>query len=186
MWTGASPAGCRFWQEGTRRTFATVARDHDLCAIGIHTHNLEGTDATNAELGVVLKVFAELTYVRAEDVARIPVLGRRPKYVVYGPLAESSASPDVVLLFVKASQTLVLSEAAQQIDGGATPALGRPACAIIPQAANSGNAALSLGCCGARAYLDIMTDEVAVFAIPGAKLEAFTVRVEALSTRTPS
>jgi uncharacterized protein (DUF169 family) len=87
----------------------------------------------------------------------------------------------VVLLFVQASQTLVLSEAAQQIDGGATPALGRPACAIVPQAANSGNAALSLGCCGARAYLDVMTDDIAMFAIPGPKLQAFAARIEALA-----
>ena len=34
------------------------------------------------------------------------------------------------------------------------PAMGRPACAVVPQAINSGQAALSLGCCGARAYLD--------------------------------
>jgi uncharacterized protein (DUF169 family) len=181
MWTGASPAGCRFWQEAMQRTFATSPRDHDLCAIGIHTHNLEGTDQTNAELGVVLKVFADLTYVRSEDVAQIPVLNRRPQFVIYGPLAETLAVPDAVLLFVQANQTLLLSEAAQQIDGGATPALGRPACAIIPQAANSGNAALSLGCCGARAYLDVLTDDVAVFAIPGAKLEAFAARIEALA-----
>src|SRR5262245_24907321 len=180
-WSGPSPAGCRFWQEGTRKTFVTSPRDHDLCAVGIHTHNLEGTAATDSELGQVLKVFAELTYVRNEDIAQIPVMNRRPKFLVYGPLSESAAAPDVVLLFVQASQTLVLSEAAQQIDGGATPALGRPACAIVPQASNSGRAALSLGCCGARAYLDVMTDDVAVFAIPGAKLEEFTGRIEALA-----
>ena len=181
IWSGASPAGCRFWQEATQRTFATAPRDHDLCAIGIHTHNLEGTEATSAELGQVLKVFADLTYVRDEDVAQIPVLNRRPKFVVYGPLANAPAMPDVVLLFAQASQTLVLSEAAQQIDGGATPALGRPACAIVPQASNTGKAALSLGCCGARAYLDVLTDDVALFAIPGAKLDQFAARIEALA-----
>jgi uncharacterized protein (DUF169 family) len=126
-WSGAAPAGCRFWQEATQRTFATSPRDHDLCAVGIHTHNLEGTEATSAELGQVLKVFADLTYVRDEDIAQIPVLKQRPNFVVYGPLANAMAMPDVVLLFVQASQMLVLSEAAQQIDGGATPALGRPA-----------------------------------------------------------
>jgi len=181
MWTGASPAGCRFWQEAMHRTFATAPRDHDLCAIGTYTHNLEGTEATNADLGLALKVFADLTYVRSEDVAQIPVLSRRPKFVVYGPLAESPLAPDVVLLFVQANQTLVLSEAAQQIDGGTTPALGRPACAIVAQAANTGKAALSLGCCGARAYLDVLTDEIAVFAVPGSKLEAFTERIGALA-----
>ena len=46
---------------------------------------------------------------------------------------------------------------------------------------NTGRAALSLGCCGARAYLDVLTDSVAIFAIPGAKLEAYTQRIEALA-----
>lgn len=181
-WSGSVPAGCRFWQEAASRTFATSARHHDLCAIGIHTHNLEATDASQADLGTALKVFADLGYVRAEDIPQIPVLAKRPQFVVYGPLADSPIPPDVVLLFVDASQTLILSEASQQVEGGATPALGRPACAIVPQAVNSGRAALSLGCCGARAYLDVLTPDVALFAIPGAKLAAFTERVTALAT----
>jgi hypothetical protein len=46
---------------------------------------------------------------------------------------------------------------------------------------NSGRAALSLGCCGARAYLDVLTDDVALFAIPGARIEAFAERIVALA-----
>jgi hypothetical protein len=38
-----------------------------------------------------------------------------------------------------------------------------------------------LGCCGARAYLDALTDDVAVFAIPGTKLEAYVRRIVALA-----
>ena len=78
-----------------------------------------------------------------------------------------------MLLFVNANQTLILSEATQQVENQNAPAMGRPACAIVPQVMNTGRAALSLGCCGARAYLDVLTDDVAVFAIPGAKLEAY-------------
>jgi uncharacterized protein (DUF169 family) len=46
---------------------------------------------------------------------------------------------------------------------------------------NTGRTALSLGCCGARAYLDTLTPETALFAIPGSKLEVFAERVEALA-----
>jgi hypothetical protein len=46
---------------------------------------------------------------------------------------------------------------------------------------NTGRAALSLGCCGARAYLDGFTDDVALFAIPGAKLEAYAKANQVLS-----
>jgi uncharacterized protein (DUF169 family) len=119
--------------------------------------------------------------VRPEDLAQIPVLASQPAYVVYAPLAASPLPPDVVLLFVNANQTLILSEATQQVENQNAPAMGRPACAIVPQVMNSGRAALSLGCCGARAYLDVLTDDVAVFAIPGGKLEAYTRRIEALS-----
>jgi uncharacterized protein (DUF169 family) len=126
-------------------------------------------------------VFADLGYVRAEDIPMIPVLTSKPKVVVYSPLADAPLPPDVVLLFVKADQTLILSEASQQLEGGLPPAMGRPACAVVPQAFNTGRTALSLGCCGARAYLDILTPDVALYAVPGTILEAFTERVSALS-----
>lgn len=180
-WSGASPAGCRFWQEAATRVFATSAADHNLCAIGLYTHNLEISPAAMTDLQDALKVFGDLSYVREEDVAAIPVLTDKPRYVVYGPLAQTPAAPDVVLLFVRADQTLILSEAAQQLEGGMPPAMGRPACAIVPQARNSGRSALSLGCCGARAYLDVLTPEVALYAIPGAMAAAFAERIGALA-----
>jgi uncharacterized protein (DUF169 family) len=111
----------------------------------------------------------------------IPVLSRKPKVVVYGPLEAVPLPPDVVMLFVQADQTLILSEASQQLEMGMPPAMGRPACAVVPQAFNTGRTALSLGCCGARAYLDILTPNVALYAIPGVMLEAFTERVSALA-----
>ena len=180
-WTGSAPAGCRFWQEAATRVFATSGADHDLCAIGVYTHHLESSPAVQNELGAALKVLGELGYVRQQDIPQIPVLGKQPKHVIYGPLAQMPAAPDFVLLFVNASQTLILSEAAQQAESGAPPAMGRPACAIIPQAVNTGRAALSLGCCGARAYLDVLTDDVALFAIPGARVEAFAERIAVLA-----
>jgi len=181
MFTGRVPAGCRFWQEAATRTFVTAPKDHDLCAIGTFTHNLPGTPAHEVDRGDALKVFADLGYVRPEDIPSIPVLAQRSAYVVYGPLAEAPVMPDVVLLFVRADQTLILSEASQSLEGGLPPAMGRPACAIVPQAKNTGRTALSLGCCGARAYLDVLTDDVALYAIPGERLEAFAGRVAELA-----
>jgi uncharacterized protein (DUF169 family) len=181
LWSGHAPAGCRFWQEAGARTFATSAADHSLCSIGLYTHNLDMAPEAGADLGDALKVFADLTYVREEDIAAIPVLSIKPTCVIYGPLAETPLDPDVVLLFVQAAQTLILSEASQQLEAGLPPAMGRPACAIIPQARNTGRSALSLGCCGARAYLDVLTDDVAVYAVPGPTVGAFAERIAALS-----
>lgn len=180
-YSGVAPAGCRFWQEATTQVFATVPQQHDLCSIGMYTHHLEDGPQVQTDLQDALKVLGDLGYVRAEDMPFIPVLNRAAKAVVYGPLASMPVAADVVLLFVKADQTLILSEASQQLENGLPPAMGRPACGVIPQAYNTGRTALSLGCCGARAYLDVLTPDVALYAIPGAKLEAFTERVAALA-----
>jgi uncharacterized protein (DUF169 family) len=180
-YAGSVPAGCRFWQEATPQVFATVPKDHELCSIGMYTHHLEIGPGAQTDLGDALKVFGDLGYVRPEDMPFIPVLGRDAKVVVYGPLSSIPVTPDVVLLFVKADQTLILSEASQQLENGLPPAMGRPACGVIPQAFNTGRTALSLGCCGARAYLDVLTPDVALYAIPGARLKAFAERVAALA-----
>jgi uncharacterized protein (DUF169 family) len=179
--SGAVPAGCRFWQEAAAGVFSTQMQQHDLCSIGIYTHNLEMSPGTETDLGDALKVFGDLGYVRPEDIPLIPVLKQKTRVIVYGPLAEVPLAPDVVLLFVKADQTLILSEASQQMENGLPPAMGRPACAVVPQAFNTGRTALSLGCCGARAYLDVLTPEIALYAVPGAKIGEFTERVAALA-----
>lgn len=181
---GQVPAGCRFWQDAATRTFVASAADHELCAIGVHTHNLQSSAAQQTDLMDALKVFGDLGYVRPEDIPQIPVLNTQSKYVLYSPLAETSLTslpPDLVLLFAHANQTLILTEATQQVENQTLPAMGRPACAVVPQVLNTGRAALSLGCCGARAYLDNFTDSVAIFAIPGAKLDTYVERIEILT-----
>ena len=86
---GQAPAGCRFWQDAATSTFTTSARDHELCAIGVHTHNLQSSPAQQKDLMDALKVFADLGYVRPEDVPQIPVLKNQPQYVTYSRLAEA-------------------------------------------------------------------------------------------------
>jgi uncharacterized protein (DUF169 family) len=179
--TGRVAAGCRFWQEGAVSAFTTSAADHDLCSIGIYTHHLESNPSRQSELMAALKIFGQLDYVREEDIAMIPVLEKQHSYVVYAPLAEATFQPDVVLLFLNSNQSLVLSEAVQQVEHQVAPAMGRPACAVVPQVVNTGRAAMSLGCCGARAYLDILNDGTALFALPGKTIEAYAHRVEALA-----
>ncbi len=175
-------AGCMFWQEALKGPFATSAPQHESCAIGVYTHNMAGASpAQQTELGEVLKVMADLTYVRREDIPQIPVLRQQARHIIYAPLAETPLDPDVVLLFVHSRQGLLIAEAAQQVDPDVPPALGRPACAIVPQAVNTRRAALSLGCCGARAYLDVLSDDVALWALPGPRLPIYAERISALA-----
>ncbi|MEO6816333.1 MAG: DUF169 domain-containing protein, partial [Edaphobacter sp.] len=101
---GRVAAGCRFWEDAATASFATTAADHNLCSIGVYTHNLQPSPKQQIDLGDTLKVLGELGYVREEDLASIPVLQSQSKYVVYAPLAETPLPPDVVMLFVNANQ----------------------------------------------------------------------------------
>jgi uncharacterized protein (DUF169 family) len=182
LFGGVVPAGCVFWQEAATRTFVTSAKDHELCAIGIHTHNSAGASAAHSlELQEALKAMSGLDYVREEEVAAIPVVQRQVRHVIYGPLADFPLEPEVVLLFAHARQGLILSEAVARVDKGMPPAMGRPACAVVPQVLNHRSAAMSLGCCGARAYLDTLSDSVAMWAFPGSKLDQYCAEIGVLS-----
>ncbi len=179
---GAVPAGCSFWQKASRGPFATVPTDHENCVVGMHTHGLAlETEAQKIDLKVSLDVFNELGYVRTEDIAQIPTLEPGRGVVVYAPLAQTPLEPDVVLVFASSRQGLLVTEAVQQLEGNMPPALGRPACAIVPQAVGSKRAALSLGCCGARAYLDVFGDALALWALPGPRVGEYADRIEVLA-----
>lgn len=176
------PAGCSFWELGAKMTVATSAEHHAFCSIGIHTHNL--TDAPSSQqqqLESTLAAMQGLDYVRPSEVEALPVMTKGHKYVVYGPLSEATEPPAVVLLFARASQSLIVSEALTRVDGETPAAMGRPACALIPQVLNSSRSASSLGCCGARAYLDVLSDDIALWGLFGEKLESYVDEIETLA-----
>ena len=182
MFDGAVPAGCVFWQEATERTFATSAGHHALCSIGVHTLNLSPAPPSQPEeLRTSLEAMLGLDYVREEEVAAIPVSEREAGHAIYGPLADFPLEPDVVLLFAHARQGLVMSEAVARVDGGLPPAMGRPACAVVSRAVNHETAAMSLGCCGARAYLESLSDDVALWALPGGRLGRYCEQLTAFA-----
>ena len=176
------PAGCSFWEWASRQTLSTTASDHQHCAIGVHTHNLRDAVAEHgSELEAALGAMTGLGYVTADEVAAIPVMQDSQTYVTYGPLADTDHTPSVVLLIADGAQSLTLSEAVARVDRGLPPALGRPACALIPQVANSGAAAASLGCCGARAYVDSLSRDIVLWGLPGDKLSAYADTIETLA-----
>ena len=178
----AAAAGCAFWERAAAGAFYTTADDHALCSIGVHTHNLAGApESQMSELKTTLKVLNQLDYVRDSEVATIPVLEQSYKHVIYAPLSSAPVAAGVVVLFAHSRHSLVITEAVHQVEQNAPPAMGRPACAMIPQVMNGAAAAMSLGCCGARAYLDALTDDVALWALPGKNIEAYAARIAALA-----
>jgi uncharacterized protein (DUF169 family) len=174
-------AGCVFWEQGAESACVTSPKDHANCTVGMHTHHMPLDTASQENLNDSLKVFGDLGYVLPDDIPAIPVLEQEAKHVVYAPLASTPLPPSVVLLFASARQSLAIAEAVGQVEPGSPPALGRPACGVIPQAVNTGKAALSLGCCGARAYIDVLTDDFALWALPGAKIAEYAARIKVLA-----
>ena len=154
--------------------FVTSTKDHELCSIGVHTHHMaQPSPCHQGELKQALEAMSGFNYVREEEVAAIPVVQGEVKQVIYGPLADFPLDPEVVLLFAHAQQGLILNVGAGRVDKGVPPAMGRPAVAGIPQVLNQGHAALSLGCCGARAYLDALSQSAATWVFPGTGLDQY-------------
>jgi uncharacterized protein (DUF169 family) len=107
-----------------------------------------------------------------EESAAIPTRKTPFRAATYAPLSQAPTAPDVVLVRGNARQLMLLAEAAQRAGiAGTSATMGRPTCALLPQAINTGDTAASFGCVGNRVYTGAGEND-AYFAIPGAKLGA--------------
>jgi uncharacterized protein (DUF169 family) len=160
---GTEPSGCSFWRLAAEgRTFYTVPENHFNCAVGAYTHNISLSPEREQETEQTLKLMFDLGYVKPEEIPQIPRLPKAPKAVLYAPLGESRATPDVVLFAVKPASAMLLQEAANRagVTSGA-PALGRPTCMALPASLQHG-AITSLGCIGNRVYTGLGENEMYV------------------------
>jgi uncharacterized protein (DUF169 family) len=173
--TGRVPAGCVFWTHAVDRTFSTIAEDHANCSVGSVTHGFQTLDEVAARADVA--TLLEAGWVTMDVVPQIPAVRTRPGAVTYGPLAETTVDPDVVLLRIHAKQLMVLSDA--------LPGLrieGKPQCHIVAVAKEAGQVAASVGCALSRVRTGMPATEMTC-AIPAAQLpvvlDAITVTARA-------
>jgi uncharacterized protein (DUF169 family) len=167
------PAGCSYWRRAAAgEVFFTVADDHKSCPVGAHTHNVPLSPSEQEELTDLVRTMVNLSYLKMEEISRIPTRQTPLKVAVYAPLPAAPMPPDVVLVRGNAHQLMLLAEAAQAAGvAGGEATLGRPTCAVLPQAMNSARTAASFGCIGNRVYTGADETE-AYFAIPGPQLAA--------------
>ena len=167
----AGPAGCAYWKSAAEgHVFYTEAADHYNCPVGAHTHGVELPAARAAELEGVVGTMVGLEYIRMEEVAALPRVTEPFRVAVYAPLGKAPVPPDVVLMRGSARQIMLMAEAARAAGIGHDGAtLGRPACAMIPEAMRSAQGNTSLGCIGNRVYTGLGDAEL-YFTIPGVKL----------------
>ena len=172
--TGQVPAGCVFWIRGAEESFATTAADHANCSVGSLTHGFLTLEeaATKDDVGAVL----ESGWVDEVAVGRLPVVTTEPDTVVYGPLAESQTSPDVVLLRINGFGLMLLKDAFPDLQ-----IEGKPQCHIIAIAKEQGAVSASVGCALSRSRTGMKAEEMTC-AIPARRLGEVVDALEATVT----
>lgn len=171
-------AGCGYWRRAAEgEVFYTVADDHKRCPVGAHTHNVMLSPEERKELMGLVGTMVGLQYLKMEEIPMIPTRKTPLKVAVYAPLDAATVPPDVVLVRGNARQLMLLSEAAQSAGvAGTGPAMGRPTCAVLPEAINADLTSASFACVGNRVYTGA-ADTDAYFAIPGDRLSAVEERL---------
>lgn len=167
----AGPAGCAYWRWAAEgRVFYTEAEDHYNCPVGSYTHGVALPADRAKELEAVVGTMVGLQYIRMEEVQTLPRRAEPFGVAIYAPLADAPVEPDAVLVRGNARQIMLVAEAARAAGiGHDGPALGRPACSMIPEAMQAARGNTSLGCIGNRVYTGLGDGEL-YFTIPGAAL----------------
>jgi uncharacterized protein (DUF169 family) len=175
------PAGCGYWRRAAAgEVFYTDADDHKGCPVGAHTHGVKLSASESKELEGLVKTMVDLEYLSMDEIPSIPTRKEPFSFAVYAPVDRAPLPPDVVLVRGDARQLMLLAEAAQAAGVSAeTPMMGRPTCALLPEAINSQHAGASLGCIGNRVYTGL-ADTEAYFAIPGAAVSSVEERLRTI------
>ena len=169
--TGQVPAGCVFWIHGSRDTFTTTAPDHANCSVGSVTHGFLSLKeaATKDDVAAVL----ESGWVDETAIGSLPRVTDTPGSVVYGPLAETTVKPDVVLLRINGLGLMTLKSAVPDL-----LIEGKPQCHIIAIAKEQDVVAASVGCALSRSRTGMKAEEITC-AIPESNLSDIVDAIEA-------
>jgi uncharacterized protein (DUF169 family) len=122
-------------------------------------------------------------YLTTAETEHLPAVKKEHRGILYGPLASFPVEPDIALAIVTPVQGMVLAEASDSVtlrEQPGLPTMGRPACAALAWSENEGDVTLSLGCVGARTYVEV-PDDHAIVVIPGAALDRVADRIGGLA-----
>ena len=147
------------------------------------TMGFELPDDRKRDAENLMSEMLRLQYLSQEEFPKIPMVRGSHRFVLYGPLARFTDSPDVILMIGTPRQAMILSEASETAcwTGPALSFLGRPTCGAIPQSMDRQLPVTSAACIGARTYADMKEGELVVV-IPGSKLDLVQDRLENILT----
>ena len=150
--------------------------------MGGFTHGVELSPEKAKELQDLAGTMIELKYLKREEIPLIPHRTSPLKFAAYAPLAQATFPADVVVFRGNVRQIMILSEAARAAGVfRAGTVMGRPACAMLPQAIDSSEAVASLGCIGNRVYTGLGDNELYI-TVPGAKVGAVLEQLDTILT----
>jgi len=176
-------AGCGYWKLAAEgQTFYTTADDHQNCPIGAYTHGVTLNPDKAAELQSLVGTMIELQYLRSDEVPGIPHRVQPMQVAAYAPADRATFVADVVIFSGNTRQIMLLSEAARAagaFDTGTT--MGRPACAMLPQAIGTASSVASIGCIGNRVYTGLGDDEL-YLTVPANALAAMLDKLSTIVT----
>jgi uncharacterized protein (DUF169 family) len=177
------PASCGYWTlAAAGQVFYTEAADHKNCPVGAHTHGVPLTPDDQKQLEGLIGTMVSLDYIDMSEVPQIPHRSSQGPFgvAVYGPLGKLPVGADVVMVRGTARQLMLLAEAAMSAGvADETPTMGRPTCAVVPQAIDSSKTQASFGCIGNRVYTGL-ADAEAWYALPGSAVDQVVARLGAI------
>jgi len=182
--TTAAPSACTFWRRAETEIFYAAAAEHYECPIGAMTMGFELPPKEAPKAQQLVGTMIELGYFGADEVAHLPSVQKPHVGIVYGPLARFPLAPDAVVVQATPRQAMLLAEASGDAALRETPslaAMGRPACAVVARSVNEAAATLSLGCIGARTYVEL-PDDRALLVLPAECLERTAERLPGLTS----
>lgn len=181
--TSTEPSACTFWRQAEGGLFYAPADRHLECGVGTMTMGFEVPPERQPAAMELVGMMVELGYLDSAETAHLPAVKKPHVGILYGPLAAFPVEPDVVLAIVTPVQGMLLAEASEAVtlrEKPGMPTLGRPACAAVAWSVNEGAVSLSLGCIGARTYVEV-PDDRAIVVIPGQALDRVAGRLGTLA-----
>ncbi len=172
---GVVPSSCALWRRAEKEVFFAVAADHYNCPLGAMVMGFPLPDEQASQLQADVEMMLGMSYVRPEEVELIPKLEGERAGIVYGPLERFPLTPDVVLVWLTPEQAMLMNECCDLVNWAAeeTGLLGRPGCASIPRALQTGRVAESSGCVGMRINTKI-APELLLTVVPRDRLDTLT------------
>jgi uncharacterized protein (DUF169 family) len=162
----AVPSACTFWRAAERELFYATAADHYNCPIGAITQGFQVPQPVSDNAMELIGMMGKISYLEAAEASNVPMVDRKHKVIVYGPLKDfGEIQPDVVLLVTTPFQAMMISEASGVASWGTgheSRTLGRPACAVIPSSLKSNDTTVSMACMGARTFAAINDEELLI------------------------